>query len=115
MTVAAILGFIRQLPLSSGRPSSCLPDRSVVYFILDKAETVRYVGATISLRKRWNARRRDLEIAGLRNFRVAWVNVHPDNLATVEDQLMRKLNPSYNRDRRHRYPSKPPTNGHNHK
>jgi excinuclease UvrABC nuclease subunit len=114
MTVAAMTDFIAVLPTSRGQANH-LPDKPVVYFVLDQQNIVRYVGATISLRKRWCASRKNLEIMGLRNFRVAWVNVHPDNLATVEDQFMRKLQPSHNRDKRHRYPVTPTTNSSGHR
>lgn len=112
MSAEAMLSFISELP-SYGGPAHCLPNCSAVYFVLDKRACVRYVGATILLRDRWKVQRhRFRDIEHIRDCRVAWVKVRPENLREVEYQFLRKLMPSNNRDKAHRYPRKPNGNGH---
>lgn len=107
MSTAAIIQFVRELPSVKAFPLKrsnrypisslfLLPHRAAVYFIIDEAGTVQYVGATKDLRSRWAQHHWRYKFQELANVRIAWVCVGAEFLATVESQFIRKLKPPMN-------------------
>jgi hypothetical protein len=113
MTAAAMTTFVRDLPsvlaIPSRKPNkdkkrpppsprSLIPNTSAVYFILDRNGAVQYVGAARNIRFRWFQHHQRSQVRRLPKARLAWLGLHPNYLATVEAQFIRKLDPPLNRN-----------------
>ena len=74
-----------------------LPDCPAVYFVLSGDSLVLYVGATMSLRKRWEGHNRLRQIQdNHRQARVAWIPTEKRNLRRLESRCICRFKPLYN-------------------
>jgi hypothetical protein len=73
-----------------------LPECHAVYFVLDNDHRVHYIGATINLRQRWQNHKKLKLLSNPNEYRIAWLEVHPDYIRATEDQLISGLCPPLN-------------------
>lgn len=90
---------------------SQLPDISAIYFVLDGSGRVLYVGASKTLRRRWNDhhRRKDLDRHGAAS--VEWYEVEPLLLADEEQRAIATSAPLLNHKSRYFLRTARPRNG----
>jgi hypothetical protein len=73
-----------------------LPALPAVYFVLDEANAIRYVGQTTCLKKRWNGPNKPFNPTF--SARIAWLTMdNVEERRALERKLIRHFQPSHNR------------------
>jgi hypothetical protein len=75
-----------------------LPDVPGIYFVMDAADTVHYIGRTKSLWSRWHAHHRRTQFSGIADLRIAYLIVTDSALLPqIEEALIDYFAPLLNR------------------
>lgn len=92
---------ISALPSVALLDAASLPPCPAIYFVLDAATQVQYVGQAASLMKRWKAHHRLLDFVRIVDGRIAWL-VLPEGkmLSTLEAACIDYFRPPLNHTRK---------------
>lgn len=74
-----------------------LPSMPCIYFAIDGAGAVQYIGRSKNPARRWIAHHRYPDLCSMSGVRIAYMHLDEDLLPTVEDALIAWFNPPLNR------------------
>jgi hypothetical protein len=90
---AVDVSLLPSVPLSDKR---YLPDESGVYFVMDGSGAVRYVGASVSLKKRWASHHKIRFFRNVEGAAIAYAKVDVALLRPVEQLMFHCFKPPLN-------------------
>lgn len=77
---------------------SKLPQAAGIYFAIDSAGQIQYIGKSVNLRNRWGLHHRINQLERIGGVRIAWLEVEETSLLTsIEAALINWFAPSLNR------------------
>lgn len=86
------------LPFVPLEERSQLPATPAIYFAIDMAGTIRYIGRSTNPQQRWLQHHRYGDLSRIGGIRIAWLNVSsPDLLPEIEKALIKWFRPPLNR------------------
>lgn len=73
-----------------------LPPVSCVYFVVDAASVVQYVGKASNLALRWKQHHRFEQLCGMGEIRIYWLSAPVESIGEIEKVFIEKLCPPLN-------------------
>jgi len=73
-----------------------LPVISAIYFALDAAGDILYIGKAKNLKERWRAHHRQTNLQEAQCLRIAWLSCDASLAAEIEYALIQHYNPPFN-------------------